>query len=285
MVKATLVIEGGAKRGVFASGVLDYLMEKDIYFSNVIGVSMGACNATSYVSKQKGRMKDCIIIKEKQYGYLNDIKACLKQKSLMNMDLLFDKYPNELFPFDYDTYFNSETTCELVTTNCITGKAEYMTETKDRERLMKLCRASSSMPLVSPIVNIDDIPYLDGGIADSIPIKRAQAIGNDKIVLLLTRNPGYRKKGITRGAADIYRRCYKNYPNFIKTAIRRNALYNKQMQYVEKLEREGKVCLIRPLIPTIGRLESNPDTLTNFYEHGYNLMRRDYDKLMKYLEV
>ena len=110
------------------------------------------------------------------------------------MDMVFDKYPKEIFPFDFDTYFASEMECEIVTTNCVTGKAEYMTERSDRDRLMKLCRASSSMPLVSPIVNVDGVPYLDGGLADSIPVKRAQALGNEKIIVILTRNPGYRKK-------------------------------------------------------------------------------------------
>lgn len=93
----------------------------------------------------------------------------MRKKSLLDMDMIFDKYPNEIFPFDYDTYFASEMECEIVTTNCETGKAEYMKERKDKERLMKMCRASSSMPLISPMVNMNGVPYLDGGLADSIP--------------------------------------------------------------------------------------------------------------------
>ena len=135
------------------------------------------------------------------------IRKSIKEKSLLNMDMIFDKYPNELFPFDYDTYFSSEMEFEVVTTNCITGNAEYLKEKQDRERLMKICRASSSMPLVSPIVNVDGIPYLDGGLADSIPINRATKFGNKKIVLILTRNLEYRKKPISRGAyQDVYKR-------------------------------------------------------------------------------
>lgn len=133
MIKATMVLEGGATRGVFTSGVLDLLMEKGIYVSHVIGVSAGTCNAVGYVAKQPGRTRDCMIPADKSGNYYYGMRDFVKEKSVMNMDLIFDKYPNELLPFDFDTYFNSEIHCELVTTNCITGKAEYMTEDHDRE--------------------------------------------------------------------------------------------------------------------------------------------------------
>ncbi len=148
MIQATMVLEGGATRGVFTSGVLDFLMEEKTELSHVVSVSAGACNGVDYVSKQIGRTRDCMIHKEKEYNYYYGFRKFVKEKSILDMDMVFDKYPNELFPFDYDTYFASGTECEIVTTNCRTGKAEYMTERKDRDRLMKLCRASSSMPLI-----------------------------------------------------------------------------------------------------------------------------------------
>ena len=284
MKKATMVLEGGATRGVFTSGALDYLMEKDVYLSHVIGVSAGSCNGVDYVSRQPGRTRDCMIHREKEYSYYYGFGKSIKEKSLLDMDMVFDRYPNELFPFDYDTYFSSEMECEIVTTNCVTGKAEYMKERKDRARLMKICRASSSMPLVSPIVNIDGIPYLDGGLADSVPVKRAVELGNEKIVLLLTRNPGYRKKMTSKALANIYRRAYKKYPNLVRTTIRRNFEYNKTMRLVEQMEAEGKLFVLRPLIPTVSRLEKNYDTLMEFYEHGYQLMKKEYGALMEYLD-
>ena len=137
MVKATLVLEGGANRGVFTSGVLEYLMEKDMYMSNVIH-------------------------REKEYDYVYGLKKTLKEKALMDMDMLFDKFPNEIYPFDFETYFASEMECELVVTNCITGDAEYLSEDKDPERLMKICRASSSMPLAAPIANCCSIDEKSG---------------------------------------------------------------------------------------------------------------------------
>ena len=222
MTAGTICLEGGATRGVFTSGALDFLMEKELYLSHVIGVSAGSCNGVDYVSRQPGRTRDCMIHKEKEYDYYSGIRKLIRKKSLLDMDLIFDKYPNDLFPFDYDTYFASEMECEIVVTNCVTGKAEYMTERKDRERLMRLCRASSSMPLVAPMVNIGGTPYLDGGLADSIPIDRALELGNEKIVLILTRNPGYKKKMTTRAAANLYRKAYQRYPKLARAAIRRN---------------------------------------------------------------
>ena len=240
MIQASMVLEGGATRGVFTSGVLDFLMEENVELSNVISVSAGACNGVDYVSKQIGRTRDCTIHKEKEYNYYFGFRKFVKEKSILDMDMIFDKYPNELFPFDFDTYFASDIDCEIVTTNCRTGKAEYMTERTDRTRLMKLCRASSSMPLISPMVEVDGDFYLDGGLADSVPIKRAIQIGKEKIVVILTRNPGYRKRPTTKAVAKLYRRAYRSYPNLVRTAIRRNAKYNRQAELVEKMEKEGK---------------------------------------------
>ncbi len=281
--RATLVLEGGATRGVFTSGVLDFLMDRDVYLSHVIGVSAGACNAVDYVSKQPGRTRDCMIPEDKSHNYYFGIRDFMKERSVMNMDLIFDKYPNETYPFDFDTYFNSEIKCELVTTNCITGKAEYMTEDSDRARLMKICRASCSMPLLTPIVNIDDVPYLDGGLADSVPIRRAQGLENEKIVVVLTKNAGYRKKTVSKGMQRLYRRAYHSYPELVRTIFRRSFEYNRTMNRLDQLEKSGEVFVIRPQVKPVARLERNKETLLAFYDHGYKLMERRMDDLMKYL--
>lgn len=282
--KATMVLEGGATRGVFTSGALDYLMEKDIYMSHVIGVSAGACNAVDYVSKQPGRTKDCMIPTDKAGDYYYGIRDFVKEKSVMNMDLIFDRYPNELLPFDFDTYFASQTECELVTTNCLTGEAEYMTENSDRARLMKICRASCSMPLLTPIVNVDGVPYLDGGLADSVPILRAKKKGSEKIIVILTKNRGYRKKTLSPGMQRIYKRAYRSYPNLVRTIFRRSFEYNKTMNYLDQLEKKGEIFILRPQVKPVSRLERNKETLHAFYEHGYSYMERKFDDMMEYLE-
>lgn len=284
MITGTIVLEGGATRGVFTSGILDYLMEEDLYFSHVIGVSAGSCNGVDYISRQIGRTKKCMIPEKKEYSYYSGVRSAIKEKSILDMDMVFDTFPKKIYPFDFETYFQSDMVCEIVTTNCETGKAEYMTEQSDPDRLMKLCRASSSMPLLSPIVNIDGVPYLDGGLADSVPIRRALQSGNEKIVLVLTRNPGYRKKPISKGTVKLYRRAYKKYPNLVHAAIYRNHVYNKTMELVERLEEEEKIFVIRPLVPTVSRLERDETALTAFYQHGYNLMKRQRESLQRYLE-
>ena len=281
---ATLVLEGGATRGVFTSGVLDFMMEKELYLSHVIGVSAGACNAVDYVSRQPGRTRDCMIPTDKSGNYYYGVRDFVRQKSFMNMDLIFDKFPNEIFPFDFETYFNSEIECELVTTNCLTGQAEYMTERRDRNRLMKICRASSSMPLLTPIVNIDGTPYLDGGLADSVPIDRARKLGNEKIIVVLTKNKGYRKKVVSPAMQRLYKRAYKSYPKLIRTIFRRSFEYNKTMNYLDQLEKSGEIFVLRPQVSPVSRLERNTETLQAFYEHGYHYMERKMDDMIRYLE-
>lgn len=278
-----LILEGGATRGVFTAGVLDYLMEQEYYeFSYVAGVSAGSCNAVDYVSRQPGRTKECMIHKEKHAQYIN-LKTAIKKKSLFDMDMIFDKYPNEIYPFDYDTYFESDIHCELVVTNCNTGQAEYLNERSSRERLMKICRASSSMPVVSPMVEVDGIPYLDGGLGDSIPVIRSLKTGHKKNVLVLTRNFGYRKKPPKR-SRNVYITVYRKYPELVRTILNRYRMYNKTLSCIEKWEREGKVFVIRPEIPEVSRTEQDYDVLMNFYQHGYDQMEKKFEDMKKFLE-
>lgn len=285
MQKATIVLEGGATRGVFTSGVLDYLMEQGFYMSHVIGVSAGACNAVDYVSRQIGRTRDCMIPTDKKDNYYYGVRKFAKEKSLMNMDLIFDVYPNKTHLFDYDTYFQSEMKCEIVVTNCMTGKAEYYDEREDKGRLMKLCRASCSMPLLTPVVRLDGIPYLDGGLADSVPIERAKTYGNSKIIVILTRNRGYRKEGVSKGMAKLYRKAYRSYPDLVRTILLRSLYYNHTMEQIEQLEREGSIFVLRPQMKPVSRLERNTETLMEFYHHGHDLMEQEYARLKQYLEV
>lgn len=281
MQDSGIVLEGGAVRGIFTAGVLDYLMEKDFYFPYVIGVSAGACNAVDYVSRQPGRTKQCLIPQTKD-DHLFSLKKALKNRSLFDMDLLFDVYPNERFPFDFDTYFQSPMQCELVVTNCCTGKAEYLNERSSRERLMKICRASSSIPIASPMVRIDGTPYLDGGIADSIPVLRSLKTGHKKNVIVLTRNYGYRKRPPRKSRA-FYHAAFQQYPEFYRAICQRAYHYNKTLSYVEKWEKEGRVFVIRPSIPEVARTETNPEVLQNFYQHGYEQMADNYDAMLKFL--
>lgn len=274
-------MEGGATRGIFTSGVLDFMMERDLYLPYVIGVSAGACNGIDYVSRQIGRTRNCIIPSNKTSRYVN-VKRVLKTRSLFDMDLIFDKYPKEIFPFDFEVYKHSEIRCELAVTNCVTGKAEYLDDREDAERLLSICRASCSMPVASRMVEVDGIPYMDGGLADSVPVARMLKQGYKKCVVVLTRNAGYRKR-LSRQAAAIYQAAYKEYPELVKAACRRPLVYNRTMDLIDRLEEKGHIFVIRPENPVVSRTEQRPEALDAFYRHGYELMKQRYEALLRYL--
>ena len=280
MIKAGLVLEGGAKRGIFTAGVLDYLMEQEIWMEYAVGVSAGSCNLVDYISKQAERTKNCFLPK---YNY-SKWKDMIRTKSLIDMDLLFDKYPNEIYPFDFETYAASKIKADIVVTNCLTGKAEYMDERKKKKRILEIVRASSSMPLVSPMVFIEGTPYLDGGLADSIPLKRALKRGYKKNVLILTRRKGYRKK-VDHSLSPVYSLIYREYPELRKTIAQRPIQYNRTMDWIEHLEEEGKIFVIRPRLPEVSRLESDYDALMHFYRHGYREGEKQFKNLMNYLKI
>ncbi|MBS6194575.1 MAG: patatin family protein [Clostridiales bacterium] len=283
MKKAGLVLEGGANRGVFTAGALDFLMEKEYYLPYVVGTSAGACNAAGYVSRQPGRMKNCSIITDKQYRYVT-VKNTLRTHTLLDMDMVFEKYPEEIFPFDYDTYFQSKIHCEMVATNCLTGKAEYLSERTDRKRLMDICRASSSLPLATKMVMVDGKPYLDGGLADSVPIIRSLKTGHSRNVIILTRNKGYRKKESSK-KNRVYELAYgKKYPNLVKALKNRAKIYNRTMDYIEQWESEGKVFVIRPEMEPVARLERDLERMEAFYQHGYEVMAEEFERMKWFLE-
>ena len=266
--KSGLILEGGGMRGIFTIGVLDNLMDRGIRFPYIIGVSAGACNGLSYMSHQRGRAKYADIDLLKEYNYIG-MKYLLTKGNIMDFDLLFHKFPEEISPYDYDKLANSPEHYEMVTTSCVTGKACYFEEKKNPKRVIDIVKASSSLPFVCPITYVDGEPMLDGGISDSIPLERAMSLGYDNNLVILTRNHGYRKP---QKASKVPFFFYRKYPN-IKAAIRgRNAMYNRQMELVEGMEREGRVQVLRPMKPVeVGRIERNIDKLLALYQEGYDL--------------
>ena len=267
--KTGLVLEGGGMRGVFTSGVLDAFMKYDVNFSYIVAVSAGACNGLSYVSRQPRRARLSNIDMLVKYDYIG-LRHLVTQGCIFDPELLYDRFPNELVPYDYDTYFSSPSTFEMVVTNCNTGRAEYLTEKSgNRQRLLDICRASSSLPYVSKVIDVDGQPYLDGGIVDSIPLQRAIDTGHERNVLVLTRNRGYRNTSSDR---KIPRFIYKKYPRLRVTLSRRIAEYNRQLEMVEDMEDRGMVDVIRPLRPMdVDRMEKDEKKLEALYEEGFQL--------------
>ncbi len=281
--KAGLILEGGSKRGVFTAGILDYFMQKNLYFPYVIGVSAGCCNAVDYVSRQQERTKITMVDYERVGNYTG-IKYLIKKKSIFDLDVIFDLFPNAIFPFDYNTYFSSKQECKIVATNALTGKAEYLEEKSSRRRLMDICRASCSLPIVSPLVTVDGIPFADGGVSDSVPIKKAIEDGCNRNVVILTRNSNYRKKPSERAVRAAHFLYGKKYPNLVRAIKYRYKKYNHTMEYIEFLEKQNKVFVIRPQVLPVKNTETNADVLEEFYQHGIEYMKDQYDKMMDFLE-
>ena len=263
-----LVLEGGGLRGVFTCGVLDFFMDRGITFPFIVGVSAGACNGLSYMSGQRGRAKSSNIDLMEKYQYVG-FKYLLSQGCIMDYKLLFEDFPEKIIPYDYDAYFANPTRFVMVTTNCLTGKPEYLEEKKSSERVMDIVRASSSLPFVTKITYVDGIPMLDGGIVDSIPIRYALDQGYENIVVVLTRNKGYRKKDTKIRAAKAF---YRKYPKLQEALFVRNSVYNKTMDLIEKLEEQGRITVIRPVNPVnVGRMEKDVTKLTALYQEGYEV--------------
>lgn len=266
--KTGLVLEGGGMRGVFTSGVLDAFMKHNLYFKYIVAVSAGACNGMSYVSHQPRRARVSNIDYLARYRYIG-LRHLVTQGCIFDQELLYDKFPNELLPFDFDEYFKHSQSFEMVTTNCLTGQAMYLSEAHDRQRSLDIVKASSSLPFVSKIVNVDGLPMLDGGIVDSIPIHRAIETGHDHNVVILTRNKGWRDTGKDRKVPAF---IYKNYPRLRVALSHRLKVYNAQMDLIDRLEAEGRITCIRPLRPMeVGRIENDVMKLERLYEEGFAL--------------
>lgn len=280
MIKAGLVVEGGGMRGVYSSGVLDFFIEKDLFFENNYGVSAGACHLCSYLAKQYKRAFRVNV------DYLNDKRYCsvhslLKTGNLFGAEMLYDIIPNELDLFDYDTYNKNESNFYVVITDINTGKPEYV-KIGDLKKDIIYVRASSSLPLLAQNVKINDKEYLDGGISDSIPIKKSIEDGNKKNVVILTRDSTYRKG--KNSLMPIIKLKYKKYPNFVKSMADRYIVYNEILDFIKELEDNGDVFVIRPKKPVnIGRTEKNREKLEALYNDGYNDAKDCYEELLKYL--
>ena len=265
--KSGLVLEGGGMRGIFTIGVLDNFMDRGIRFPYVIGVSAGACNAISYMSGQRGRAKFSNIDMMEKYHFIG-FKQLLTKGNIMDFDLLFHKLPEEIYPYDYEALARCPERFEAVTTNCLTGKANYFEEKNNPKRVIDILKASSSLPYVCPISFVDGVPMLDGGITDSIPYERAVSQGFTNNVVVLTRNRGYRKP-THKSKVPFF--MYRKYPE-AKEAIRmRNLMYNKQIELVEKLEDEGRLIVIRPERRVeVDRMERDTNKMLALYQEGYD---------------
>ncbi len=280
MNKTCLVLEGGAMRGMYTAGVLDTLMQNNIKFDAIIGVSAGALFGINYKSNQKGRAYryNMQYINDKEYIGLY---SYLTTGNIMNKSFCFDKLVNELDKFDYQAFKNNKTKFYVVVTNLLTGTPEYqeLTDLNDQNQ-MEYLRASGSMQYVSKPVKINNNYYLDGATGDSIPIKYMEKLGFNKIIVVGTRPEGYQKQYKPQPSKIFY----KKYPKFIKALSNRPSMYNETIKYIEKKANNHEIIFIRPSQDLkVKRIEKNKKKLSSLYTLGQNNTKEIISTINKYL--
>jgi len=244
MINAALVLEGGALRSIYTSGVLDVFMENNIEFSCVIGVSAGALNAANYIAKHIGRSARINILHSNDSNYYG-IKQFLLKGSAFNFDYLFYSPVKDLYPYDEDTFMATKQIFLIGATDCKTGKSVYF-EKHNYTELVRALQASSSIPLLCKPVQIDDKIYLDGSIAEPIGIHKAFSEGFNKQVVILTRQYGYNKSETSRLIRYLYETKFKKYPELINSLNYYSTLYNSLTEEINEMEKENKIFVIRP---------------------------------------
>lgn len=268
-------------RGLYTVGVLDYLMRKDTYFKDCIGVSAGASHGCSYLSKQPKRALKIVM------RYL-DTKQYASSTAMLFTGNFFDKkfhtktVPEQLVPYDYQAAEKNPMNFYAVVTECESGNPIYHKIT-DMKKDIEWIWASGCLPLFARIVTIDGKHYLDGGIGDSIPVKQSVNMGNLKNVVVLTRDGSYQKK--QEKTMGLVRMRYHKYPKFVEAMANRPQMYNATLDYIRKEEEAGRLFVIRPKNPvTVGRLEKDRDALKELYRAGYEDAMAAYDDMLAFMQ-
>ncbi|GGY98720.1 MULTISPECIES: patatin-like phospholipase family protein [Shewanella] len=268
MEQTALVLEGGGLRAMYTAGVLDSFMAAGLTFPYLVGVSAGAIYPASYLSRQAGRNLQI------QQGFLNDkrymgLSHWLRRGNYINVDFAYRRMANELIPFDFENFLNSGSEFKVGAFNCVTGNTEFfgMADFHDHQRLLDVLIASSSLPFISHPMLINDIPYLDGGIADAIPIKQAQADGFSKQLVILTQDAAYRKSPFK--PTWLAKWVYRDYPEVAKALMVRHQRYNQALQQLQQALQAGTALVIQPKAPLgLSRLERNIDKVAAVYHLG-----------------
>ena len=273
----SLILEGGTLRPIFSAGVMDALLDNNITFPYCIGVSAGITNGVSYISKQKGRNLEVVTKYRNDNRYLS-YRNFLRCKSIFGLDFVFDEIPNNLIPFDMDTYRKYPGKVLVGVTNAHTGKTEYLNG-KDLDDKATMLRATCAIPLLFPVIKINGKEYYDGGLCDPIPIKKAIADGNTKHLIVLTQPKVY-KKELSKKNILVAKLLNKKYPNLKTPLLNRHNHYNETVKFCEQLESEGKVLILRPEY-NLDSFEKDINKLKSSYEHGYNLTINHLSEIKK----
>jgi len=280
-MKKGLIMEGGGMRGMFTAGVTDVLMENGIEFDGAIGVSAGACFGCNYISRQPGRAI------RYNMEYCRDKRFCsmwswIFTGDVFGADFCYREIPDELDIFDTDAFEKNPMEFYVVCTDVETGKALYYRCKDGKKRDVKFIRASASMPLASRVVEIGKYKLLDGGVADSVPLKFFEKKGYDKNIVVLTRPDDY-VKGPNK-LMPLIRVVLKKYPKIIEAMEKRHEMYNETIEYIREKEKKGEILVIRPDSDVgIKQIEKNPDKLYEVYLMGRAHAERQLEDIVKFL--
>lgn len=281
MQELTLILEGGALRSVYTSGVLDVLMKYKIEANYILGVSAGALTGMNYVSKQPKRSAEINIEYCDNPRYIG-IKALRKEKGFIGYDYLFNEISKKENPFDFETFKMSEQKFISVISNCEKGITEYVEKNDCKDDIFKVVQASSSMPLFSKTVKIGNNHYLDGAVTMPIPVDWAIERGHKNILVVLTRDREYRKPEVSNAMKRVYKRVYRKYPKLVEKLCTMPERYNNIKVHINDLEKQGRIMVIAPKTPvTVSRLEKDKEKLKRLYEDGKNDMEEKINLLEK----
>ena len=282
MSKWALALEGGSLRCMFSAGAVDVMMEHGLWADGVFGVSAGAMTGVNYTSGQIGRTA------EVNLGYVNDkrylgLGNLIFKKSIFNFDFLFGEISNELVPLDREAFAKSPMAFTAVATDCRTGQPVFWEKSACQD-IYGAIRASASMPLLAPIVEVEGVPCVDGGASNSIPYQRPIDEGYDKVVVITTREHGYRKPQTPRPLARLYARHYKQYPQLVRALLETPRRYARELDALDALEAKGRVFVLRPPTPvTVSRTERDLGKLRALYAQGRQAAVERLEELERYL--
>lgn len=284
MYQAGLVLEGGGMKGVYTAGVLDFFLDKGIEFSNVYGVSAGACHMCSFLSKQRRRALDISIDYLDTRNYCS-VSSLLTTGDLFNVQTAYHLIPEYLHPYDYDTFDKYQGRAYAVVTNIVTGRPEYL-RIRDMKDDIDMVRASASLPLVSRNVKIGKKLYLDGGISDAIPLRKSVIDGNMKNVVIMTKEEGFVRKPAAPEQLALIKLRYLKYPKVYELMAQRHVNYRENLEYIERQKENGQAFVIRPKKKSnVGRIEKDSEKLLALYEEGYRDAEENYEALLNYLDA
>lgn len=281
MTKNGLVLEGGGLRDLFTAGILDVMMEHDIHFDGIIGVSAGATFGCNYKSHQPGRCLRYNKNMAHDWRFCS-IRSLIKTGDLVGADFAYHVLPTEIDVFDNETFKKDPTEFCVVCTDTETGKPIYhRVDTFDYEGLEWL-RATASLPIVSRAVHIGGHTMLDGGISDSIPLKYWQSKGYQRNIVILTQPDGFEKKK-TR-LMPFFKIFCRRYPAIIKAMGRRHIMYNEQLAYLREEKKHGSTLVLCPdNTIDIGRTEMKPDKMQQVYNQGRKYGNEHIDEVLRFL--